>query len=187
MKRVAVIGSGGAGKSTLARQLGALLGIEVIHLDALFWKPGWVETPASEWLRIVEELAKREAWIIDGNYSGTLAPRLAAADTIILLDFPRRVCLWRVIKRRFEYIGRSRPDMAPGCQEKLDLTFLRWIWAYPSRSRPRVMAMIAESSEGGRIIQLRNSLEVERFLKDLESGQTQNMSKEEYCARAGHV
>ncbi|MBM2825986.1 MAG: family ATPase [Dehalococcoidia bacterium] len=187
MKRVLVIGSGGAGKSTLARQLGALLGIEVIHLDSLFWKPGWVETPKTEWLSTVEELAKREAWIMDGNYSATLAPRLAAADAVVLMNFPRRICLWRVVKRRFQYIGRSRPDMAPGCPERLDWSFLKWIWTYPTRSRPRVREMIDQYSDVRTVIELRTPLEVSQFLRDVESEQQGYTKKEEHHATAGHI
>jgi adenylate kinase family enzyme len=83
MKRIAIIGSCGAGKSTLARQMGTILGLEVIHLDSFFWKPGWVETPRVEWRSTVENLVKRETWIIDGNYGSTFDIRLEAADTIV--------------------------------------------------------------------------------------------------------
>ena len=75
MRKILVIGSGGAGKSTFAKRLGTHLKIKVIHLDALYWKPGWVETPKAEWLKRVEELLKEGSWIMDGNYSGTLDAR----------------------------------------------------------------------------------------------------------------
>lgn len=93
MERVAIIGPGGAGKSTLARQLGAITGVPVIHLDREHWKPGWVETPAAEWEERVRELAAAERWIIDGNYGGTLDVRLDRADTVVFLDFGRFRCL----------------------------------------------------------------------------------------------
>ena len=82
MRKVLVIGSGGAGKSTFARRLGALLELEVIHLDSLYWSAGWVEMPKAEWQRVVEELLSRRAWIIDGNYSGTLQMRLEACERV---------------------------------------------------------------------------------------------------------
>ena len=93
MRKVLVIGSGGAGKSTLARHLGELLHIDVIHLDALSWHPGWTETPRAEWRKIIEGLLRRDAWIIDGNYSNTLDIRLEECDTVIFLDIARRICL----------------------------------------------------------------------------------------------
>jgi adenylate kinase family enzyme len=119
VKKILIIGSGGAGKSTLACELGTILGLEVIHLDAWYWNPGWVETPKAEWQNIIQDLTLRESWIMDGNYGGTLDVRLSVADTVIFLDFPRLLCLSRVIKRRFIYAGQSRPDMASDCPERL--------------------------------------------------------------------
>mgnify|MGYP002149391403 FL=1 len=83
MKKILVIGSGGAGKSTFATRLGELLRINVVHLDRLHWKPGWVEPSKAEWAETVNELISREAWVMDGNYSGTLEQRLAACDTVV--------------------------------------------------------------------------------------------------------
>src|SRR5690349_18913828 len=99
MKRVVVIGSGGSGKSTFSRELGRATGIPVIHLDREFWRPGWEETPKDEWNALVAELLAGESWIMDGNFGGTREMRMQAADTIIFLDLPRRVCLYRILKR----------------------------------------------------------------------------------------
>ena len=109
MRRVAIIGSGGAGKSRLARQLGEATRLPVIHLDSLFWRPGWTETPKDVWRRTVEDLVKGDEWILDGNFGGTMEIRLAAADTIIFLDFPRVLCTYRAIKRAITYWNRTRP------------------------------------------------------------------------------
>jgi adenylate kinase family enzyme len=167
VRRILVIGSGGSGKSTFARRLGARLRIEVLHLDKAYWRPGWVETPKDEWRRKVGELACGEAWVIDGNYGGTLDLRLAACDTVIFLDLPRTVCLWRVIKRRLMYRQSSRPDMAEGCRERFDLKFLYWVWSYSSSRRPKILALLDEHSRDKRIVRLRSRAEVERFLDGL--------------------
>lgn len=145
MQRILVIGPSGAGKSTLARQLQELTGIFVIHLDQVYWHPNWKETSRNEWRILQENLVQRPTWIIDGNYGATLDIRLQAADTVIFLDFPRRLCLWRVLKRLVQYRGRSRPDMAPGCPEKIDREFLRWIWRWPVDERPLVMARLSQA------------------------------------------
>jgi adenylate kinase family enzyme len=163
MKKVLVIGSSGAGKSTLSVRLGKLLGIEVIHLDALNFRAGWVETPKAEWRSKVENLVKRDSWIIDGNYSGTLDVRLAACDTVVFLDLSRTVCLRRVLKRFFKYRGGSRPDVTEGCREKIDFEFVRWIWTYPTRSRPKVLKLLDENSPGKNIVRLRSQADVENF------------------------
>lgn len=172
MRKVLVIGSGGAGKSTFARRLGDLLGLRVIHLDACHWKPGWVETPKDVWLKTVEGLVEREAWVMDGNYSGTLPVRLAACDTVIFLDLPRAVCLWRVLKRVFMYRQASRPDMAEGCPERFSVKFLQWVWSYPKRTRPKILRLLEESApQGKRIIRLRSRAEVREFLNRAEYGE----------------
>ena len=164
MRRVLIIGPGGAGKSTLARRLGAQLGLEVFHLDKFYWRPGWVETPKGEWLKTVEGLAARDSWIMDGNYSGSFDLRLARSDTVILLDLPRHVCLWRIARRRLAYRATARPDMAEGCPEELNAEFVRWVWDYPRKSRPEMLSRLARAGAGKRLIRLRSRREVERFL-----------------------
>lgn len=166
MRRVLVIGSGGAGKSTLARALGARLGLPVVHLDRLYWRPGWEETPLREWVPTVERILDGEAWVIDGNYGGTLERRLAACDTAVFLDLPRVLCLWRVVRRRVRYAGRTRPDTAAGCPERLSWDFVRWIWRYPEHRRARGVATLA-AAEGVRVVHLRSRREVRDFLDAL--------------------
>ncbi|MFD4249666.1 hypothetical protein ACFWQL_08005 [Amycolatopsis thermoflava] len=98
MRRVVVLGCGGAGKSTFSRRLGALLDLPVTHLDHVYWQPGWVPLPAGEFAARQRVLVAGERWLLDGNCGGTLEIRLAAADTVILLDPPRRVCLRRAAR-----------------------------------------------------------------------------------------
>jgi adenylate kinase family enzyme len=167
MKRVLVIGSGGAGKSTFARRLGRRLGLPVIHLDKIFWHSGWVETPKDEWRLKVGELCAGDSWLMDGNYSGTMDIRFAACDSIIFLDLPRAVCLWRVLKRVVTYRRSARPDMAEGCRERIDLKFLYWVWSYPSRRRPKILARLDELAVGKQIYILRSNAEVEKFLAEV--------------------
>lgn len=164
MRKVLVVGSGGAGKSTFARRLGQLLDIEVVHLDSLYWKPGWVKTPKAEWAETVAELARRDAWIMDGNYSGTFDIRVRACDTLIFLDMPRLVCFRRVLKRLIVYRHRTRPDMAAGCDEKIDWEFILWIWNYPKTHRPKVLELMRQNAVSKRMIRLRTPAEAEQFL-----------------------
>ena len=169
MKKVLVIGPGGSGKSTFATRLGQLLDIEVKHLDSFYWRAGWTKPSDEEWLKTVNELTGGDSWILDGNYGGTLALRVERCDTIIFLDMPRLLCLWRITKRRLLYRNRSRPDMAKGCVEKLDLEFISWVWNYSNRSRPRVIKLLNQNSETKRIVWLRSNSEVEQFLKSCKS------------------
>lgn len=163
MKKIIVIGSGGAGKSTFATQLGAILNIEVIHLDKLYWKPNWVKTPEDEWSRIIQNLLKGDSWIMDGNFGGTREMRLRACDTVIWLDLPRRVCMYRILKRTIVYRRQSRPDMAEGCNERFDWNFIKWVWNYPHRAKSRIMVEI-EGLREKRVIVLKSKREVTEFL-----------------------
>lgn len=169
MKRILIIGSGGAGKSTLARRLGEATGIEVVHLDVLHWRPGWTEAPKAEFLQAVEEALKKDRWIIDGNFGSTMEMRLTACDTAVFLDFPRTVCLYRVIKRRLTYRNRHRPDMSEGCNEKIDYEFLHWVWTFPQRARSQIEERLKRFENERTIIRLRSSREVEEFIKKIKA------------------
>lgn len=167
MRRVLVIGSGGSGKSTVAKEIAARTGLPLIHLDQLFWHPGWVPTPDPEWDRVTDELIAQDAWVMDGNYGRTLPKRLAAADTVVFLDMPRVLCTWRILKRRFTHLGQNRPDVAPGCPEHLSWEFFHWVWTYPSRRRPGVLRQLEGLSSDKRVILLESATEVQAFLQGL--------------------
>lgn len=167
-----MIGSSGAGKSTFAKRLSRATGIPVIHLDKLYWNPGWVgTTDEAEWQAKVELVLQGDAWIIDGNYSGTLALRLQPADTVIFLDLPRALCVWRIIKRTALYRNKTRPDLGEGCPEKLDwnfVTFVRSVWNYPTRSKPKVEKLIAQNQNSKTIVRLKSKADVESFMSRYE-------------------
>ena len=169
MQKILVIGSGGAGKTTFASQLGERLGIAVVHLDALYWKPGWMKPAPWEWTAILGEVLSRDKWIMDGNYSGTLERRLEECDAVVFLDLPRLVCTWRILKRAARYRDTTRPDMANGCPERLSLEFLVWIWSYRRRTRPKILKLLEERKGKREIIRLRSPWEVEQFLTHIKT------------------
>lgn len=161
--KILVIGSSGAGKSTFSRRLGAASGIEVIHLDRLYFSPNWVEMPKYRWKEKVAEILQADSWIIDGNYSGTMETRIAASDTVIYLELPRLVCVFRILKRGVVYFGKTRPDMAKGCNERFDWDFVKWVWNYPSRTKPKVEAMLEKVQGEKTVIRLASKREIEKF------------------------
>ncbi len=172
MRTVAVIGCPGAGKSTFARRLGAILGIEVIHLDRLYWRPGWVPTPAEEWVRIQEAALRADRWIVDGNYARTLSLRVAAADTVIFLDFPTAVCLCRSLLRVARSRRTPRPDMADGCRERVNLEFLRFIWGFRRAKRPDMVRRLRAVEGDKDVVHLRSSREADAFLEQVRQRAT---------------
>lgn len=166
MERILIIGCGGAGKSTLARQLGEKLELPVVHLDKLFWKPGWVEESSEEFDRKLAIELEKTRWIMDGNFNRTMPQRLSKCDTIIYLDFSRWACLWGVAKRIITTYGTVRPDMGEGCPERLDLNFLRWVWNYNRDKRQRNYCLLNEATHAEKIV-LKNHRMVNQFLKSL--------------------
>jgi adenylate kinase family enzyme len=141
MRRVAILGCSGAGKSTFARALGAKLGAPVVHLDALFWQPGWVEPENDKFRAAVAAAIAGDAWVTDGNYvSRTFDLRLPHADTVIFLHQPRWLCVWRILARWLFALGRTRPDMAEGCQENFNWDFFLWTWRFEAKHQPRILA-----------------------------------------------
>jgi adenylate kinase family enzyme len=168
MKKVVLIGSGGSGKSTLARQLGEKLKMNVYHLDALFWKPNWVGVPKDEQKKVQNDLVRKEEWIIDGNYGGTMEIRLNAADTIIFLDIPRIICVYRAFKRMLQYRNKKRPDMGEGCEERFDLDFFKWIWDYPKTKRPEILKRLEQLSKDKQVIIFKSPKEVQQFLEKVQ-------------------
>lgn len=165
MNRVLVLGSSGSGKSTFSQQLGERLGLEVIHLDSHFWQPNWTETPSDEWHRKLEELLQKDQWIMDGNYWRSLSMRAEYADAIIFLDYGRITCLWRCVKRWLQHRGNNRPELAPGCYEKLDWEFIRWIWNYPKDIKPQVLRLLADQASRKKVFRLKNDRDVAAFLE----------------------
>lgn len=154
MHRVLVIGPCGSGKSTLARELAPLMRLPLVHMDQLGWQAGWVETEKAELHARLAEVVAQDAWLIEGNYGSTLAPRLARADTVIYLDFPIRLCLWRLAKRIITHRGRSRPDMPEDCPERFDAAFFWYVMNWNTGPRERTEAKLAGYT--GTVIRLRS-------------------------------
>jgi len=176
MEKVVIIGSAGAGKSTLARKLGSKLNIKVVHLDRVFWQRGWKRKTRDTRIDILQELVREKQWIIEGNYfsssellldaADTLL-HLDAADTIIFLDIPPLLCLQRVIKRHFNYHGLSRRDIPEGCTDKLTLRRMWKVLTFPLDGR-RTIKQKLRNYMSKRIIWLRSDKKVEEFLAQQE-------------------
>jgi adenylate kinase family enzyme len=168
VERVLVLGSGGAGKTTLSAKLAAVTGLPLIHLDTLYWRPGWVRPPEEEWEAIVGELLTRERWIMDGNFAGTVARRAEITDTVVFLDVARVRCLIRALRRVVRPPDRVRPDLPDSYRERFDREFARWIWSYPKKFRPRILAVLDDvRHRGGTVVELHDDAEIESFLNNL--------------------
>lgn len=167
MERVAVIGRSGGGKSTLSRRLGERLGMPVIHLDVLFWRPGWVESEPGPFRERVAAATAADRWITDGNFLSNADLYFTAADAIVWVDQPRLLCVRRALLRVLRERGRRRADMAEGCDEKFDLAFLAYIWNWDRLTRPRVEAALARHAPNTPLFRLTSDAAIADFLAGL--------------------
>ena len=169
MQRIVILGNAGSGESTLARALGEQLSLPVVHLDRLFWEPGWVEPDAEQFRERVRVAIATDAWVCEGNYARrTFDLRLPHADLIVWLDTPRLTCFTRVIRR--SVMNRPRPDIAVGCSEKLDrefLTFLKFVWTFDRGYRPGIEAVRLAVGPQVPVVHLRGTGQIEAFLRNL--------------------
>lgn len=176
-QRILVIGSGGAGKSTFARELAQRTGLPLIHLDRYHWKPGWIPTPPDEWNECVRILSNGNSWIMDGNYSGSLPIRVQRCDAIVFFDMPRLLCLWGILKRWLVFQFRNRPDLPDGCREQMNVTFIRWVWCFPRNSRPRIATAIESTSPETEILTVTRRAHAKSILAAVTKKTAQNRTR----------
>ncbi len=174
MKRILVIGSCGAGKSTFARRLHELTGLPLIPLDRFYWKPGWEEPSKEEWTTILEGLISKDEWIIDGNYGGSMEMRMKRADSVFWLDMPRSLCVYRVLKRIVITPKNGRQDMAYGCDERLDWDFIKYVWNFRYAKNPKIEARFDSWPLRRRMFRLTSRAQVSEMLTALQSDQEFN-------------
>jgi adenylate kinase family enzyme len=169
MQRILVMGSSGSGKSTFARRLSEITGLPIVSLDALFWKPGWVASDATEFNRRATEAAHRPRWIMDGNFtsSGAGELRRSVADAVVWFDLPRRTCMTSIITRIASSYGQVRPEMAPGCPEKFDFEFFRYVWNYRRVQRPKLLKYFEGLRTDQALICFTNRAQADRYLADI--------------------
>jgi CelD/BcsL family acetyltransferase involved in cellulose biosynthesis len=161
VKRIAVTGPAGAGKSRLAREIGRAYGIEVLHLDTLFWRPGWNPTPADEWEATQRRALARDAWVVDAQYDDMIPEWFAAADLVVVVDAAPLRCLWRIGRRR---LRREDGPHVPAGSERAPVhrglaTFARGRWHYRRRVRPALVA----DADPSRVVVLRTGEDARRF------------------------
>lgn len=169
-ERVLVIGCSGTGKSTLAQAIASLRGLAYVSMDRdIFWLPGWQLRPRADSIALIEQAVAGPRWIMDGNSPGTLPLRLPRADIVIWRRPPRHIALRGVVSRWLRYRGRSRPEMAPGCPERLDWKFLRYIWTFERNEAPQFRDMLERHGGNVPVVTLISYRDGEELLSRLRS------------------
>jgi adenylate kinase family enzyme len=171
MNRIMIVGQPGSGKSTLAAALGRCTQLPVVHIDKIHWQPGWVERSKAEKTRLCLEAEQQSQWIFEGGHSATWQSRVERADMLIWLDRPVGLRLWRVLRRAVIGLGKTRPDMADGCPERLRSIpeFIHYIWTTRYSGRLQIKRLIDHAPNGCEIVHLRSDAECAAFLRSFQS------------------
>ncbi len=166
-KRISIIGSPGAGKTTLANKLEKITGLPAYHLDKYYLeKPNYWDEHNLEWIDFVKNLINKEAWIIDGNYSKTFDERFDISDLIILLDVSRIKAYRGILDRRLKYHKKHRPEMPDGWEEKLNKDFLMFVWKYHNKNKMELKEKLSKV-DSTKIVVLKSRSEIRKFMSDL--------------------
>jgi adenylate kinase family enzyme len=170
MKKVAIIGCGGSGKSYVARTLGNLLDAPVTHLDAEFFDSEWNKIPMPEFEARQRALVAEPSWVIDGNYNSTLPVRLHACDTVVFLDLPTVTCLWGALSRQVRHGAGQK--QAAGVYNRMNREVIRYIRTYRTKMRPKVLRKIDEHAQHATVVTLTSRRQVRRWLTQVAADQT---------------
>lgn len=167
--RILVIGCSGGGKSTLAMRLSRVLGLPFVSMDREFyWLPDWARRDRDAARAMIAEAVSVDAWIMDGTGVSSFDLRAPRAQSIIWVRMPRWLCLWGVFTRKLTHFGRTRPEMAEGCTERLpDREFLSFIWNFDNRTTPRIRQSIDRYAPDCPVLILSSRGEMRALLKRL--------------------
>ena len=163
--RISIVGGSGTGKSTLCDILSKKFYLPAIHLDAINFNANWVEIDKKERDRIISAKSKEEKWVIDGNYNKTLKERFDKADLIIWLDYSTAMQLKGVLKRYFKTRNNERPEI-PGCKERLEFQFLKYVATYNKKKRP-VIADYLKDIPKDKVLIFKKQKDLNKWLKEI--------------------
>ena len=170
-----MVGSGsGAGKTTFARALARQAGLPFVELDALHWQQGnWVVPEREVFRARVDEATRGGAWVVDGNYSVSRDIVWGRADTVVWLDLPFRLMLWRTIRRtlrrswRREVLWNGNRETVWNAFVGSDALIPFFVRTYRGRRRRFERELAGPEQAHLEVHRFRSTAEAERWLGDL--------------------
>ncbi|MDE1464650.1 hypothetical protein [Spartinivicinus poritis] len=171
MKKITIIGNGGAGKSSLAKALGKQLKLPVYHLDQIIWLPNWEAISESEFCSKHQSLIAGDSWIIEGlGYDSSIESRFLASNTIIYIDFSIVTHMLWAIKRSIKSFYTMPNGWAKDCQTVTKLPYImRIIWHVHKYTRPYILSILKKYEKTKVIHYIRSPKELNGFYKKIET------------------
>jgi adenylate kinase family enzyme len=160
IKRIAIIGSPGSGKTTLSENLGRVYKLPVVHLDSIHYLDNWVLRETKERDKMIIEEAKKEEWILDGTFIDTLDQRLDKADLIIFLDFPRYTDIKGIFSRKMPSIKQKREV------PKLTLSFIWYVFTYNNAQRKYIIEKLKKCKQD-KILTFQKQKNLKKWVREL--------------------
>ncbi|GIO23240.1 AAA family ATPase [Oceanobacillus sp. J11TS1] len=164
--RIIIIGSPGAGKSTLSTQIAQIGNIPLLHLDSIQWIDNETNASQATFDAKLKEEIKKDQWVIDGNYARTLELRMKRAEMVIWLDLPRSVCLYRILKRYVKNKGKKNPHGNP---DRLDFSFLRFVWNFKKENDSKIKSLKIKYQEQLHFMPIHSGRQLKEFMKKFET------------------
>lgn len=174
MKRIALLGGPGSGKSTFAIRLAKISNLPLVHIDKEFWLPDWREPSKRQWAKKHSSLITKDTWILDGGMLRTGEDRIARCDLVVLFDIPTHICLYRVLKRIVINFGKEREGVATGCLEKLDLNFLNYVFHYRANHEDLRLFILNHLPINSELVIVRSNADIENLLNRFKTPKCRN-------------
>lgn len=169
IKRIAIIGAPGSGKTTLAIKIKDIFNLPVVFLDSFYQLPNWVMRDPAERDNLILEATRKDEWIMDGTFINTLEERVKVADLIIFLDYKTKVQLKGIFKRFFTNIGKEKIDM-PGCKERINFSFINYVATY-NKKRRKYLVEILDKYDKSKVLHFTSQKDLQNWVENLEKNQ----------------
>jgi adenylate kinase family enzyme len=166
--KILVVGYSSSGKSTFSKRLSKHYGIDVLHIDTIFFGPNWIKRDPKEVEQEIYDFMYKKEWIIDGQYRHLATERYEQCDQLFLFDFNRFKCLYGAIKRRIKYHNQNRDSIAKGCKERLNLSFLWWILFSGRKKDSKALMKLYKQKYKHKAIVFKNRRQVNKYLKSID-------------------
>ncbi|WII71714.1 hypothetical protein QJS83_14690 [Bdellovibrio sp. 22V] len=170
VKKIAVVGNAGGGKTALSRRLAHIYDLPLTHVDSIQFLQGMKIRPHKESIEILLAVEEQERWIIDGyGPLDIIEKRFAKADRILFIDFPLWRHYWWCTKRQIKNLWSRREELPPGCDEvslEHTLKLYRTLWRVHKQMRPELLRIFSREHLKGKVQYVRTLKEWKRIAKE---------------------